>query len=25
VEQSGLRMGALVDPDCTLLRLIANP
>jgi hypothetical protein len=25
VENSGLRIGALVDPDCTLLRLIANP
>jgi hypothetical protein len=24
VENSGLRIGALVDPDCTLLRLIAN-
>ena len=25
VERSGLRIGALVDPDCSLLRLIANP
>jgi hypothetical protein len=25
VEDSGLRIGALVDPDCSLLRLIANP
>ena len=25
VEDSGLRIGALVDPDGTLLRLIANP
>lgn len=25
VQDSGLRIGALVDPDCTLLRLIANP
>lgn len=25
VEVSGLRIGALVDPDCSLLRLIANP
>ena len=25
VEGSGLRIGALVDPDCSLLRLIANP
>jgi hypothetical protein len=25
VENSGLRIGALVDPDCSLLRLIANP
>lgn len=24
-EASGLRIGALLDPDCTLLRLIANP
>jgi hypothetical protein len=24
VEDSGLRIGALVDPDCSLLRLIAN-
>lgn len=23
-EDSGLRIGALIDPDCTLLRLIAN-
>jgi len=25
VERSGLRIGALVDPDCSLLRLIADP
>lgn len=25
LEDSGLRIGALVDPDCTLLRLIQNP
>jgi hypothetical protein len=25
MEESGLRMGALIDPDCSLLRLIANP
>lgn len=25
VDGSGLRIGALVDPDCSLLRLIANP
>ena len=25
VEDSGLRIGALVDPDCSLLRLIGNP
>ena len=25
LEGSGLRIGALVDPDCTLLRLVANP
>lgn len=25
VEDSGLRIGALLDPDGTLLRLIANP
>lgn len=25
VEESGLRIGALIDPDGTLLRLIANP
>jgi hypothetical protein len=25
LEQSGLRIGALIDPDCSLLRLIANP
>lgn len=24
VEPSGLRIGALLDPDCNLLRLIAN-
>lgn len=24
-EASGLRIGALIDPDCTLLRLIQNP
>lgn len=24
MEPSGLRIGALVDPDCSLLRLIAN-
>lgn len=24
VEESGLRIGALVDPDCSLLRLIQN-
>lgn len=24
VESSGMRIGALVDPDCTLLRLVAN-
>lgn len=24
VEASGLRIGALVDPDCTLLRLVQN-
>lgn len=24
-EDSGLRIGALIDPDCSLLRLIANP
>ena len=25
LEGSGLRIGALVDPDCSLLRLIGNP
>ena len=25
VEESGLRIGALIDPDGSLLRLIANP
>jgi hypothetical protein len=25
LEGPGLRIGALVDPDCSLLRLIANP
>lgn len=25
LESSGLRIGALVDPDCTLLRLVNNP
>ena len=25
VQDSGLRIGVLVDPDCSLLRLIANP
>jgi hypothetical protein len=25
LEQSGLRIGALIDPDGTLLRIIANP
>ena len=25
LEESGLRIGALIDPDGTLLRLIANP
>ena len=25
LEESGLRIGALLDPDGTLLRLIANP
>ena len=25
LEDSGIRIGALVDPDCTLLRLIQNP
>lgn len=25
LEDSGLRIGALVDPDCTVLRLIQNP
>ena len=25
LEDSGLRIGALIDPDCTLLRLIQNP
>lgn len=24
VQSSGMRIGALVDPDCTLLRLVAN-
>lgn len=24
-EPSGLRIGALIDPDCSLLRLIQNP
>lgn len=24
VEDSGLRIGALIDPDCTLLRLVQN-
>ena len=25
LEGSGLRIGALIDPDCTVLRLIENP
>lgn len=25
MDESGLRIGALIDPDCSLLRLIANP
>lgn len=25
LDPSGLRIGALIDPDCSLLRLIANP
>ncbi|MFP5488957.1 MAG: bleomycin resistance protein [Acidimicrobiia bacterium] len=25
MDRSGLRLGALVDHDCTLLRLVANP
>lgn len=25
IEESGLRIGALLDPDASLLRLIANP
>ena len=25
VEDSGLRIGALIDPDCSLVRLIQNP
>jgi hypothetical protein len=25
VDESGLRIGALIDPDASLLRLIANP
>ena len=25
LDESGLRIGALIDPDCSLLRLIANP
>jgi catechol 2,3-dioxygenase-like lactoylglutathione lyase family enzyme len=25
LESSGLRIGALIDPDCTLLRLVENP
>lgn len=24
-DPSGLRIGALIDPDCSLLRLVANP
>ena len=25
LEASGLRIGYLIDPDCTLVRLIQNP
>lgn len=25
LEASGLRIGALIDPDCSLLRLVQNP